>query len=272
MTDSTISEQLLRKDRLIVLAGLGLLCAISWVWIILGAGTGMSASSMSTWQFPPPAGMKSMAMPMGWSVSYWIVMLFMWWIMMIAMMIPSAAPMVLLYARATRHAQKQGTMESAAIPTAAFTAGYLVSWLVFSIFAVSLQWGLEKAGMVHSMMMWSTNTTLSAAFLILAGIYQLSPLKHVCLNHCRSPVEFLSRNWRKGRIGAFRMGFHHGLFCVGCCWFLMALLFAGGIMNLVWIAGLAILVLLEKFIPYGHWFARITGALMLAGGAVLLIG
>ncbi len=267
--DTTISEHLLRRDRLIVVAGLTLICTISWAWIIGGAGTGMSSASMSTWQFPAPTGMKSMVM--GWDVPYWLLMLSMWWIMMIAMMIPSATPMVLLYARVCRHAQKQGRMAKTLIPTMAFTLGYLLAWLVFSLAAVGLQWALEKAGLMHSMMMWSTSTKLSAAFLIMAGIYQLSPLKHVCLKHCRSPVDFLSRNFRSGHGGALFMGLHHGLYCVGCCWFLMVLLFAGGIMNLVWISGLAIIVLLEKLLPYGQWFARITGGLLLAGSVVLLV-
>ena len=270
MLEKTVSEELLNRNDLIVMAGLALLSAICWAWIIVGAGTGMSAASMSTWQFPPPVGMDSMMMGGNWGTSYFVLMFAMWWIMMIAMMVPSATPMVLLYARVCRHAQKRGTMESTPIPTAAFTAGYVLSWLAFSAVAVLLQWALEKMGLFHSMMMWSTSTTLSAAFLLLAGLYQLSPLKRACLEHCRSPVEFLSRNWRNGSGGALLMGLHHGIYCVGCCWILMALLFAGGVMNLVWIAGLAILVLLEKLIPQGQTFARVIGASLMLAGAITL--
>ena len=270
--EQTISEKLLQRDSLIVAAGLALLCIICWAWIVTGAGTGMSAVSMSTWQFPPPTGMSSMMMAPDWGISYFALMFAMWWIMMIAMMVPSATPMVLLYAHVCRHAQKRGTTVSTPIPTSAFTAGYVLSWLAFSAVAVFLQWALEKMGLFHAMMMWSTSGTLSAAFLFLAGLYQLSPLKRACLEHCRSPVEFLSRNWRKGTGGALVMGLHHGIYCVGCCWFLMVLLFAGGVMNLVWIAGLSILVLLEKLIPQGQTFARVIGAgLMLAGVVTLSI-
>ena len=202
-------------------------------------------------------------------------MLAMWWVMMIAMMVPSAAPMILLYARVSRHNQKAAVQDPAdgpvLVPTAVFLAGYLLSWLLFSLVATALQWALEQAGLVHGMMMWSNSHTLSGVFLLAAGAYQLSPLKNTCLTHCRSPVSYLSAHWRKGRLGALRMGLAHGLYCVGCCWFLMLLLFVGGIMNLVWIAGLAIVVLLEKLMPQGGAIARIFGALMLASGAYLLL-
>jgi predicted metal-binding membrane protein len=161
-------------------------------------------------------------------------------------------------------------MKAAAVPTAWFALGYLGAWLLFSIAAVALQWALERVGLVHAMMMWSLDKWLSAALLFAAGLYQLSSLKDVCLRNCRSPAEFLTRHRREGQIGAFRMGLDHGLYCVGCCWFLMALLFAGGIMNLVWIAGLAIFVLAEKLAPYGHWVARAAGALFIGAGVWVL--
>jgi len=119
--------------------------------------------------------------------------------------------------------------------------------------------------------MWSTNSVLSGCFLIAAGVYQLSPLKNACLKQCRSPAEFISRRWRESRSGAARMGLEHGLYCIGCCWHLMALLFTGGIMNLVWIAGLAIFVLIEKLAPIGNSFGRALGLLMIAAGGYLLL-
>jgi predicted metal-binding membrane protein len=265
----TATEALLRRDRLIVGAGLIVICLLCWLYIIFGAGTGMSTAAMTTWQFPPPAHVSSSVAP--WDSSYWIVMALMWWVMMIAMMVPSAAPMILLYAQVYRHNQKQGQQDQSIVPTAAFAGGYLIAWLVFSLVAVSLQWALEQAGLVHAMLMWSTNRVLSGSFLIAAGIYQLSPLKSVCLNHCRSPAMFLTRTWRKTHLGAFRMGLEHGLYCVGCCWFLMALLFVGGIMNLVWIAGLAVFVLVEKLAPYGYSIGRASGLLMFAAGGYLLL-
>ena len=270
MTGMTAIEALLRRERLIIAAGLILICLLGWLYVIGGAGTGMSTADMSTWQFPPPVHMSNFEVPWDWS--YWILMALMWWVMMIAMMVPSAAPAILLYARVYRNAQAKGQIGHAAIPTAAFVSGYLFAWLGFSLLATFMQWSLEQAGLVDAMMMWSTNSVLSGSFLTAAGIYQLSPLKRVCLKHCRSPADFISRHWRKNRLGAVRMGLEHGLYCVGCCWFLMALLFVGGIMNLVWIAGLAIFVLLEKIAPFGHVFGRVSGLLMIAAGGYLLLG
>ena len=269
MDSLTTTEDLVRRDRFIVTGGLVMICALSWLFLWTGAGTGMNAPAMSTWQFPPPVDDPGMAMQ--WSAGYWLIMIVMWWVMMIAMMVPSAAPMILLYGRVSRHAQTNGRMEAAGIPTAAFAGGYLLGWLAFSVVAVCLQSGLEWAGLLHSMMMWSTSTVLSGSFLIAAGLYQLSPLKAVCLQHCRSPVDYLSRHWRKGRFGALRMGLEHGLYCVGCCWVLMVLLFAGGIMNIVWIAGLAIFVLIEKLARFGPTLGRCAGLFLIAAGAYLLI-
>ena len=265
----TATEVLLRRDRLIVGAGLIVICLLCWLYIVVGAGVGMGTAAMTTWQFPPPTHISDAVAP--WSSSYWIVMALMWWVMMSAMMVPSAAPMILLYARVHRHAQKKGQMDRVVIPTATFVSGYLLAWLAFSLAATFLQWSLEQVGLMHAMMMWSTNSVLSGLLLVAAGIYQLSPLKSACLKHCRSPADFLSRRWRKGRLGAARMGLEHGLYCVGCCWFLMALLFVGGIMNLVWIACLAIFVLAEKLAPYGYSVGRILGILMIATGGYLLL-
>ena len=259
-------EALLRKDRAIVAAGLAATTLLAWLYLLTGAGTGMDPAAMTSLKL---FGRMAMSMPMagsaGWSVSYWLIMLAMWWVMMIAMMLPSAAPAVLLYARVRRHGQKTDAVSAA--PTAAFVLGYLVAWLAFSAAATALQAGLEKIGLLDRMMMWSTDRTLTAAFLLAAGIFQLSPLKSVCLDHCRTPVKFLTRNWRQGTLGALRMGLHHGAFCVGCCWLLMALLFAGGVMNLIWIAGLTIFVLVEKLVPHGGKTAKATGLLLVAAAA-----
>ncbi|HEX2140103.1 MAG TPA: DUF2182 domain-containing protein [Woeseiaceae bacterium] len=267
--EHSAAELLLRRDRWIVGGGLLLLCLLCWAYLLAGSGTGMSVAAMTSWQFPPPAA-EGLAGG-SWGAAYWIVMLLMWWIMMIAMMVPSAAPMILLYARVYRHGQEAGAELSPVVPTAAFTAGYLLAWLLFSGFATGLHFVLEASGLVHRMMMWSTTTVLSGSFLVAAGLYQFSPWKNRCLQECRSPVQFLSTHWRKTRIGALRMGAEHGVFCIGCCWSLMLLLFAGGVMNLVWIAGLAAIVLLEKLHRFGHQVARGAGAAMLAGGLYLLV-
>lgn len=265
----TGAEVLLRRDRYVVACCLAVICLLSWYYLWLGAGTGMSTVAMTTWQFPPPV-YRSMDTG-NWPLDYWLIMLVMWWVMMIAMMVPSATPMILLYARVYRHNQKGQQGISTAVPTAAFLCGYLIAWLLFSLAATALQWGLERVGLVHGMMMWSNSRVLSAGFLLAAGLYQLSPLKSVCLDHCQSPAGFLSAHWRKGRVGALRMGMDHGLYCVGCCWFLMLLLFVGGIMNLVWIAGLTLFVLLEKLMPRGVPVARMSGVVMLLASGYLLL-
>ena len=273
---SSLTESLLRRDRWIVLGGLVALTLLSWAYVLTGAGMGMSARDMTIVSlFPhrmaqmPMAGMSMQ--PGVWSPGYFLIVLVMWWVMMIGMMTPSAAPMILLYARATRHAQAAGKLEQGGVPTAVFAGGYLVMWLGFSLLAATLQWALERSGLVSAMMMASTSAGVSTAILVLAGLYQLSPLKHVCLRQCRAPAEFLSRHWRPGALGALRMGLEHGAFCVGCCWALMALLFVGGIMNVLWIAILAILVLLEKFAPHGAWLSRAIGVVLLAWGAMTLV-
>lgn len=266
--EATNLEALLRRDRSIVLAGLLAVIALAWWWLLEGAGTGMNVLKMTTWQFPPPA---RPSMVQSWSPEYAVVMLFMWWIMMIAMMTPSAAPMILLYARAHRHEHKRGKIEASTPPTFSFLGGYLSAWLAFSLVATSLQWALEKAGLIHTMLMWSLDPAFAATLLIAAGLYQLSPLKDVCLQHCRSPARFLAENYQPGTAAALRMGLKHGLYCLGCCWFLMTLLFASGIMNLVWIAGLTILILIEKVAPFGHAIARVSGVAMIAWGGWILL-
>ncbi len=262
--ETTAAEALLRRDRVIVIAGLIIIAALAWYYVMTGAGTGMSVRAMTRFAISPGAFAGGMATPVEWTFTYWAVMAAMWWVMMVAMMVPSAAPMILLYARATRHAQKSGGMAEGVVPTAAFAGGYLIAWFGFSVLATVLQFALEQLGLVHSMMMWSLDPWLSAGVLLAAGIYQITPYKQACLKHCRSPAHFLSTRWRPGQIGAMRMGLEHGAFCIGCCWALMALLFVGGIMNLLWIAGLAIFVLVEKIVPRGEWVARAAGLACIA--------
>lgn len=266
---TTAVEVVLRRARIVVVAGLVLIAALAWWWVAIGSGTGMSAVALTTWQFPPPV---RHSMIETWTPGYAVVIFFMWWIMMIAMMTPSASPMVLLYARAYRHEQRHGKLGPGIVPTFIFVLGYLLAWGVFSAIATTLQWGLEHAGLIHQMLMWSTNSLFSAAILIVAGLYQLTPLKMACLKHCRTPALFLSHNFRPGSSGALLIGWKHGLYCLGCCWFLMALLFASGIMNLVWIVGLALYVLIEKVAPGGELVARIAGVAMVAIGVLVAAG
>ena len=265
MSMTNVVETAARRQRAIVISGLVLVCLLAWAFVLAGAGTGMSIRAMSTWQFPPPMNRPQMAG--AWDAGYWATMLAMWWVMMVAMMLPSAAPMILLFGQVYRRAQEGG---KPAVSTAWLAAGYCLAWLGFSAVATAVQFLFEKAGLVHGMMMWSLNPWLSAALLAAAGLYQLTPLKHACLSHCRSPFSFLLGHWRPGHAGALRMGLIHGAYCVGCCWFLMALLFVGGIMNIVWIAGLALIVLVEKVAPRGRAISTGLGVLCLAGAVYVV--
>lgn len=260
-------ERVLRRQRAIVLAALAVLTLLAWAYLLAGAGTGMSVQSMSTVSFPPPRPSMVMAGP--WNATYWLVMFLMWFVMMIAMMVPSAAPMILLHARVTRRSAPHGEMLRSGRTAAAFTTGYLLVWAGFAALATGLQWLLERTGLVDGMMMWSTERALTGALLIGAGIYQLTPWKNVCLSQCRSPAASLAASWRPGTWGALRMGLVHGSYCLGCCWGLMLLLFAGGIMNVIWIAALAIIVLVEKLVARGLRFSRLLAAALIASGLVI---
>ncbi len=187
---------------------------------------------------------------------------------MIAMMTPSAAPAILLYANVRRHALRNASMDRAIASSGVFATGYLLVWLLFSVAAVALQWALVRAGLLSAEMMWSQNRWLSASLLIAAGAYQFSPLKDACLAGCRSPAAFFTRH---ARAGALRLGALHGAYCVGCCGVLMTLLFVGGVMNVVWIGLLAALVLVEKLLPGGRVTARVAGGVLIAWGLATLI-
>ena len=183
------------------------------------------------------------------------------------MMLPSAAPMILLYTAVKRKSEPEVEITSL---SALFLTGYLLIWAGFSLGAAGLQWALELRGLVSATMMTATSGALGGAILLAAGLYQFTPIKQACLRHCRSPVHFLAEHRRPGRMGALRMGVAHGIYCLGCCWFLMALLFFGGIMNLYWIVGLALFVVLERLMPHGHWLGYGAGAVLSAWGLWLL--
>lgn len=256
-------EAVLRRDRAVLAAGLAALTLIAALYTVLGVGMRMSAVEMTAMAGGP---ISEVMAPAAWTPGYAALVFLMWWVMMIAMMTPSAAPMILLYAAVRRKAEPG--VDAAAL-SGVFLAGYLAVWALFSALATGLQWALELRGLIAPGMMTLTSRALGGAILLAAGLYQFTGLKQACLAHCRSPVHWLSAHYRKGPGGAFRMGVEHGAYCLGCCWALMALLFAGGIMNLYWIAGLAALVLAEKLVPRGALVARAAGAAMLAGGAAL---
>jgi predicted metal-binding membrane protein len=204
-----------------------------------------------------------LTMPMSdWSAENWLAVFIMWAVMMAAMMLPAAMPMVSVF----------GTLNKSrgeASRTIAFVAGYLALWTAFAAAATAAQWTLQTNGLLSPMIV-SMSPALSAALLVIAGAFQFTPLKHACLRACRSPLGFLLTDWRDGLWGAARMGVRHGLYCLGCCWALMALLFVGGAMNLLWIAALTLLVAMEKLAPKGDILAKALGALMIGAGIARL--
>ena len=291
-----VLERVLRRDRLAVAVALLVVILSSWIYVLVGAGMGMSAwdmtvrpsflqseNSMEGMQGGTEAmnsgdagmsddpsmtsmGAMSAMSLQPWTPGYAVLMFFMWWIMMIAMMLPSAAPMILLYARINRREKDRGRPF---VPTGFFAGGYLLAWAGFSLGAVLLHWGLESVALVSAMMS-STSVYLAATLLVLAGLYQITPIKQACLKHCRSPVLYLAERWRKGNDGALLMGLEHGAFCLGCCWVLMLLLFVGGVMNLYWIIGLAVFVLVEKCLPVGRAAGYVLGGILVVAGIAVL--
>jgi predicted metal-binding membrane protein len=228
-----LTSQVFRHQRALVAVSLAALALLGW-WYLLATAE------------HPMAGMRPI--PLG-------ALIVMWGLMMVAMMLPSAAPAILTYARVRQH--RGGAAVAASW---IFTAGYLAIWLLFSVAAAALQG--ELAGPAMSL----RSPALGSAFLIGAGVYELTPLKSACLRQCRSPAEFLSRHWRPGVPGAVRLGVLHGIYCLGCCWLLMALLFVGGAMNLLWVVALAVLVGMEKIVPRGDLIGRVAGVALIAWG------
>ena len=227
-------------ERAVILAALASVAAMAWLYLV----------SM------PPMAMGAAAM------------FVMWWVMMTGMMLPSALPMTLTFATVNRRRRELGTPY---VSTAVFVAGYLLAWGAFSLAATAAQWALEHAGLL-SPSMRLTSPLAGGLVFIAAGLYQLTPLKHACLRRCRSPLAFVLDHWHDGTAGAVRMGIVHGAYCLGCCALLMALLFIGGVMNLLWAAAIAAWVMLEKVLPRGEALARIAGVVAIAFGAWLLTG
>jgi predicted metal-binding membrane protein len=202
-----------------------------------------------------------------WRALDFALMFAMWSVMMVGMMLPAATPMAMIYAQVARKAARDGSVLP---PTAVFVSGYLAAWALFSVAATAAQWALERAALLSPMLV-ANSPRLGAGIWIAAGVYQLTPWKNACLARCRDPVHFFAAHFRPGMRGAVRLGFRYGLYCLGCCWLLMGLLFVGGVMNLVWIAGLSVFVLAEKAIPLGASGGRVAGLAMIGAGAWLLV-
>ena len=280
MSGKPVIEYFLLRDRLITGSAMGLIFLIAVIYTILGVGMPMSAvqmTAMSDLQGMPgtPEGQtlhsvqtNGLLMPAMWSVTYAGLAFLMWWIMMIAMMLPSVTSTVLLYTSLIRRGDQAVNAPKLAF---FFLTGYLAVWGLFSLVATFAQWCLELRGLVSPMNMALTSKLLAATVLIVAGIYQFTPWKQSCLKHCRSPIEFLAKKRRSGQSGALLMGIEHGAFCLGCCWCLMALLLVGGIMNLYWIAGLMLFVLTEKLSGLGDKISYPSGVLLTGIGIYLLV-
>lgn len=268
----------LEKDNLIVYLSIFLIVIITGLYTIFGIGMPMSAIEMtkmsgifrmsSSMEMNMNMGSNNMDMKNRWSISMAMSMFLMWWLMMIAMMTPSAAPTLLLF----HNLKKIGSEGKKALSyTYLFLFGYLIIWAIFSLIACIIHKFFDTSSITDAAMMQLKSVQFSGILLITAGVYQFTPLKNACLEKCRTPIDFLSSNNRKGAKGSFIMGAHHGLFCLGCCWALMALLFVGGVMNLFWITGLALYVLIEKIIIKAGWLDKIMGLILIFFGTSLLI-
>jgi predicted metal-binding membrane protein len=251
----TLVESALRSARAPAVLLLVLLPLVSWMWIVV----------MARDMYGSMKGASAWMMTATWDVPHLLLLWAMWAVMMAGMMLPSASPMLLLYGAVTRR-----STEMAASRVYALAGGYLIVWTVFSLGATALQRGLAALLLV-SPMMEVTSPAAGAALLVIAGAYQLTPIKQACLRTCRSPLGFLMSHWRVGLSGAFRMGLEHGAYCVGCCWAMMLLLFAGGVMNLIVIAALTAFVAFEKLTRFGVHGARISGVFLLVTGLWMLV-
>jgi predicted metal-binding membrane protein len=261
MSDWTV-DNLVRRDRWIVGGCVVLIAVLAWFWLwreSIAMGPDMSMPGM---EMPGP----SMVSPSD-ATAYLTSAFVMWFLMMVAMMLPSAAPMILLYSGLARGARAQGAVLA---PTSIFAGMYLAVWGGFSALAALAQWLLVRSGAISEMGLAFGNQRIGGALLIAAGLYQATPLKRACLDNCRSPMSFLMRLWRPGWAGAARLGLAHGIYCLGCCALLMALLFVFGVMNLIWVAALALLVLTEKTLSIGSRIGAAAGVISVIVGLVLV--
>lgn len=247
---------LLLRQRVVIAAALSGIAALAWLYLFLEAAD-MTAAM---------AGMdRAMVMPPK-DTADLLLLFAMWWVMMVGMMLPGVAPVILTFATVNRNRRARAEPY---VPAALFAGGYLLAWGGFSLAATLAQWALERAALLSPMDMTTDSRLLGGLLFVAAGLYQFTPVKLACLRFCRSPLDFVVNHWRDGPVGALRMGIAHGLYCLGCCWILMLLLFVGGVMNLLWVAALAIVVLVEK-LTTGPWVGRIGGVLLVTYGAWLL--
>jgi len=255
---ATWLETILRHDRAALAVVVIAIPLLAWTWVVVLAAD----------MYGPMSGASKWMMTMVWDGPHLLLLWAMWAVMMAGMMLPSATPLLLFYGGAARN--RDGG-ESAAPRIYALAAGYLLIWAAFSVAATVLQRVLGRA-LLFTPMMEPATPYLAAGILIVAGVYQFLPIKHLCLQACRSPISFLMQRWRPGVAGAFRMGAAHGIYCLGCCWALMLLLFAGGVMNLAVILALTVWIVIEKTAPFGAHGARLAGVVLLIIAGWMLVG
>ncbi len=258
-----------RRDRIIIIASLVFLTVLAWLYVVwLADDMVMGGMDMTGYRMIPAGQALMMPASSPWQPIEFAYVFVMWIVMMVGMMTPSVTPMLLVYARVGRQ-----TTDALPVASVAWLAGgYFLAWIAFSLLATSLQWVLERAGLLTPAMAGASNI-LGGALLILAGLYQWTWLKDVCLRQCQTPLGFiLSRGgFQRTRASSTMLGFRNGVYCLGCCWALMAILFALGVMNLFWIAALAILVLLEKIMPSGRVIARMAGVAFFGAGVLMVL-
>ncbi len=238
-----------------------MLAALAWAYLIH-----LDRQMSATMRESQAMAEMGMSMDVPWTITDAVFTFVMWTVMMVAMMTPSAAPVVLIFAGM----QRKQTGRRLPLGLLVFGAGYLLVWSGFSAVAAAAQWALHQAAML-SPAMTAASPWVGSGILIGAGIYQLTPSKRACLTHCQSPLGFLMSHWRNGTAGALRMGLAHGTSCLGCCWALMCVLFVVGVMNLVWVAALSAFVLVEKISPAGQTVARLAGAGMVVAGVLMWV-
>lgn len=256
MSMSSASERAYDRDRIVVVSGVVILLLLSWgytLWIaseVYGGAHGAFGPHTGHW------GMADLAM-----------VLVMWIVMMTAMMVPSVSSTIVMFGEISR---KHGGAAHPIAATWVFVAGYLIAWTAFSVGATGAQWGMKEAALMTSVMA-AKSPLIGGAILMFAGVFQFTPMKQACLRHCRSPLAFFMSGWRYGSFGALSMGVRHGIYCIGCCWALMAVMFVGGVMNPLWLVGLALFVLVEKLMPSGARIGQAAGIALFAAGAYLII-
>ena len=258
-------EAIAKRDRLVLWMALAATALLAWTYLVYHARAMNDTASMAA--MPGMAEMADMAMPAvrDWSGVDLVLLFAMWAIMMLGMMAPAAAPMILLVAAVSRQRSSGGPIPRAL----AFAAGYFLVWTGFALVATLAQWGLHEAALLTPMM--RATPAVGGMLLLGAGLFQWAPLKKQCLIHCRSPLVFLIGHWRDGSMGALAMGARHGVYCVGCCWMLMALLFVVGVMNLLWVAAITAFVFVERLAPRGDLVGRLAGVVLVMAGLVLML-